>query len=265
MSKLLIAALSLLIAGNTYLAWHLYSHIEPTTAQLDADLAALREQRASLVQGNSQMVESGMLDAILGQTEAMLQQKRAAIVRFVNLDYVVNGRRVDDSSNGDLEKISAEIIAQKKQVSQAKAEADKYSGGLIRSVLELRLAVDELTLALLEQKKTTLTYGMALPLLRRQPPPVDSDALTKVEEEIMQKRNAIGIAEREAQRYSGGLVLATLLARIETERLALAMLDQRRLSLKYQMGLPVLGDALSSRETVSKTPGKAVGDKEALQ
>ena len=55
-----------------------------------------------------------MLDAILGQTEAMLQQKRAAIVRFVNLDYVVNGRRADDSSNGDLEKISAEIVTQKK-------------------------------------------------------------------------------------------------------------------------------------------------------
>lgn len=265
MSKLLIAALFLLIAGNAYLAWYLYSHIEPTTAQLDADLAALKEQRASIVQGSSQAVDSGMLDAILGQTEAMLQQKRAAIVRFVNLDYVVNGHRVDDPSNGDLEKISADIAAQKRQVSQAKGEADKYSGGLIRSVLELRLAVDGLTLALLEQKKMALTYGVALPALRRQPPPVDSGTLAKVEEEIKQKANAIGIAEREAQRYSGGLVLATLLARIETERLALAMLDQRRLSLKYQMGLPVLGDALSSRETISKMPGRAVGDKEALQ
>ncbi len=265
MSKLLIVVLSLLIAGNAYLAWHLYSQIEPTTAQLDIDLAALRKQRVSIVQGNTQTVDSGVLDAILEQTEAMLQQKRAAIVRFVNLDYVVNGRRVDTPSNGDLEKMDADMVAQKRKIAQAKAEVDKYSGGLIRSVLELRLAVDELTLALLEQKKTALTYGVALPASTRQSPPVDSGALASIQEEIIQKQNAIEMAELETRRYSGGLVLATLLARIETERLALAMFDQRRLSLKYQIGLPVLGDALAGRETRPKTPGKVVGDKEALQ
>jgi hypothetical protein len=68
------------------------------------------------------------------------------------------------------------------------------------------------------------------------PPASAAQMLQDVEQEVATNAEKIRGQEAEAARYNGGLTQAMSLATLETMRQTQAMLDQRRVSLKY--GLP---------------------------
>src|SRR6266436_5953652 len=129
--------------------------------------------------------------------------------------------------------LDEEIREQQSRLDAAKLDVAQYSGGLIQALTQMRLATAELTLAGLQQRKLALKYGFALPNAVARPAQPDATALAAIELELREKRNAVATSEHEASRYSGGLILAMLLSRIETDKLTIAMLEQRQLSLKH--------------------------------
>ena len=264
MNRLLAAFLSMALAGNVYLAWYLHSRIEPNTAQLDSDLANLKAQRAAIANREIEG-DAKLLDAILAQTQAMLEQKRAAALRFIDLRYQVDGQPFLPPPASDLALIGDEIAEQEKLLGKAREEFERFSGGLIRVVIEMRVEIGELTLAILRQRQILLSHGITLPAHKVPVGATSPELLAEIEGEIQRKTTEIENTEAEARRYTGGLIQVTLLMRAETEKLSLAMLQQRRLSLKYQIGLPTIGVPAGGNRGSTKPPGKIVDDKEALQ
>lgn len=265
LNKLLSAALFVALAGNAYLAWYLHSRIEPSTTQLDIDIAALRAQRATIVDREKEGTSAQALDAILALTQAMLEQKRAAALRFVDVQYRVEGRTAERIAATEIAQLANDLAEQEAAVVSAKQQLDQYAGGLIRVVVAMRVEVVELNVALLKQKQLLSAHGVALPAAKVTVAAPPAEALVQLEEEIRRKAAEIENTEAEARRYSGGLIQVSLLMRAETEKMTLSMLDQRRLVLKYQIGLPAIGSAATEGSQQIKAPGKVVNDKEALQ
>lgn len=265
MNKLLSAALVLAIAGNAYLAWYQHSRIEPTTTQLDTDIAGLQAQRAMIPDRETEGSPGQAMDRILAQTQAMLEQKRAAVLRFVDVQYRVDGRTVERADAAELSQLANDLGEQEAELAKAKHQLDLYAGGLIRTIIAMRVEVAELNVVLLRQKQLLSAHSIVPPTTTTKITSPPAEALGELEEEIRRKSTEIERTEAEARRYSGGLIQVSLLMRAETEKMTLAMLDQRRLVLKYQIGLPAVGSPAGEGSKQIKAPGKVVSDKEALQ
>lgn len=263
MNRILSLVLLLGIAATAFLAWQLNARLPPASAELDADLAAVRSQRTRLA-NEGQQEANRSLDRIYEQTEAMLQQKRLALLRFVNVTYQVEGRPVGPASEEELAIIDKDLGEEAVKAADAKAELAKYAGGLIRTLIAARLATVELTIAGLEQRRLLLKHRLVLPAMQPQPTPNHAEALAALEQDIKLKEQAIAAGKAEASQYSGGLIQGVLLSRIETDKLTLSLLEQRRAALKHGINYPMMGDAAKA-EAPPKPPGKVVGDKEALQ
>lgn len=265
MNKVLAVALLIALAGNGYLAWHLHSRIEPNTAQLDADIAGVQAQRDAIAGREIEGSQAHLLDTILAQTQAILQQKRAATLRLVDVQYRIDGRAASPPSPDDFAKLEADLQEQEVALADAKAQLDQYVGGLIRVVVALRVEAAELNIALLKQKKLLMAQGLALPTAKVVVATPPAETIAQLEDEIRQKTAEIEITEAEARRYTGGLIQVSLLLRAETEKMTLSMLNNRRLVLKYQIGLPTMESSVLDGGRRVKAPGKVVNDKEALQ
>jgi hypothetical protein len=136
--------------------------------------------------------------------------------------------------------LGADISATQAEIQKAEEDDQKVTGGLVKSLISLRLATLRQTLALLDQRskaiaaRTTLQYTVdGKPFV----PPSDAPAqIAAVEKELADTAAKIVKQEAEVARYSGGLVQATAMATLATLRQTQAMLEQKRLALKY--GLP---------------------------
>lgn len=339
------------VAANVYLAWELNNRLPPSTAEIDRDLAALAETPTSVTTDDSQVrAEVALYDAIREQTLAMLKQRRASTLHFVDVQYTVNGTAIRPADSNRLTALEADIAKQKDNVKAAAAlageveggairslrlanlglvqttlallersyfsekygiappniitpttssapaaasswadkdgvsaieadiaerrgkveetrkEADQYAGGLIKVTLLLRLAIEGTTLSMLEQRELALKHNLpSIPGLR----PVIStiappESLSAIDTDINSTRDAISAGEQEASRYSGGLIYVTILSRIATQKVTLAMLNQRRLAIKYGlMGVPAGADG-DAAVPKKGPPGTIVNDKDAL-
>lgn len=136
--------------------------------------------------------------------------------------------------------LAAEIGYLDGQIALAEAENARYAGGLVKSLIELRLATLKQTKSMLEQRAAANVNGVNLRYT------VDGRAFTlpagareqlaSVEADIVNTEAEAARQQAEADRYSGGLVQAMSLATVATTKQTLAMLQQKRLALKY--GLP---------------------------
>jgi hypothetical protein len=254
MNRVLTVILIILVSASAYLFWWQQSRIPPDDGQLASDLASIRDRRKDTA-------KAPMIDAIDAQTEAMLMQKQAALLRFVDLRYVVTGQAVAPASPSEVEAIDTDIASTTQNLTEAREEAAKYAGGAILAFVGMRIAVEETTLAALHQKKLMMKYGLALPVRAvQQAQPPDPDRLAALDREIAERQKAITAAEAEAARYSGGLLQLTALVKTATERATLAMLDQQRVAVKYGIAYPQI-----QQPSKPAGPGRVVTDKEALQ
>jgi hypothetical protein len=140
----------------------------------------------------------------------------------------------------DVASLKSEIAAIEVEIRAAQTEDAGLTGGLIKSLVGARIAVLRETEAMLQQKLMASTFGIsvhyavdgkALVL-----PPNSEEVLAGVEQELADGVAKIMSQEVDAGRFSGGLVRAISLSTLATMRQTQAMLDQKRLALKY--GLP---------------------------
>jgi hypothetical protein len=136
--------------------------------------------------------------------------------------------------------LATEMATVQSEIQKALEDDQNYSGGLVKSLIALRIATLRQTLALLTQRakagatRTTLQFvvnGKAFA-----PPPDAPQQLAAVEQELADNAVKLARQEAEADKYSGGLIRATALATVATMRQTQAMLEQKRIALKY--GLP---------------------------
>ncbi len=146
----------------------------------------------------------------------------------------VRGSRETEPAN-----INEDLASLEKQIADAESEYQKYSGGLVKALLSTYLATLRQTHAMLQQRSKAWIFGIGLtytvdgkPFV---PPPNAPELLAEVEREADVARTKAVDAEADAARYSGGLVQAISLSTAATAKNTLAMVEQKRLSLKYNL------------------------------
>jgi hypothetical protein len=98
--------------------------------------------------------------AVLRLTDALLSQRIAALQTGARIVLETAGTKPDPTATASLE---SEAATQKLKIEQARTDAERYSGGLIKAQKESTIATMESTLALIEQRALTTKYGLATP------------------------------------------------------------------------------------------------------
>lgn len=146
------------------------------------------------------------------------------------------------------------INSSRDRVAQLQSEYDKYSGGLIRALLGSALAAEKHTFAMLNQKQESWVHRIALDYTvdgkAYRAPENAEEQIAAIEAEIDTASAKLSSARAEADRYSGGLVRATLLSAVATQQMSLAMLEQKRASLRFGFPLYAVNSESSSEHAI---------------
>lgn len=127
----------------------------------------------------------------------------------------------------------------RQEIEEATREDAAYSGGLIKSLIRMRLQVLKTNEALVEQRIHALESGARITLVVNATKP-DPGRAAELAKEIESQRAKVAEARAEADRYSGGLVQAMAEAAVATNRSTLALLEQQYLIAKYGLAVPAL-------------------------
>lgn len=171
-----------------------------------------------------------------------------------------------DEPSGTIE-IDRDRQALNDQLTSTRADAAKYSGGLIKSLIEVRVQVIQNTLSMLDQKRASILKRISLHYT------IAGDAVTEATDteliailkEIEQAEARATASRTEAERYSGGLVHAMALAKAATDDLSVSQLRLKFYSAKHGLSLiPIKGSGPSSSEPEPALGKNIVSDKDAL-
>jgi hypothetical protein len=168
-----IAALLILAFGAAALLN--YAHTEPSTEALDADLKVIRadiksaSNESAIYNGGLIKIMIEMRKQIMQTTEAMLESKRASVLRRIDLEYQVGGRAVVTDDEAELKVIEQDIERTKSRLEADQTEADRYSGGLLQSMALMTAATDRTSLSQLYLAYYGKKYGLAMPEVKALP------------------------------------------------------------------------------------------------
>lgn len=153
-----------------------------------------------------------------------------------------------------------------RQLSDARADDARYTGGLIKSLIQLRVQTLLQTRAMLDQRRKSWLHSIEIRYTvdgKMLGPPNEAD-LAALATEIETTRASVLRSQTDADQYSGGLIRALALSTNATERNTLAMLEQKRVSLKY--GLPqFIGFAADLRSGTATEAPPAVAPAAVIQ
>ena len=134
--------------------------------------------------------------------------------------------------------IQADLIDLAQRIATAESEDQLYSGGLIKSLIAVRLQILRTTQALLEQRIHAIQAAapITITLPASPPDPVRAEALTS---EIRSLEAQLQASRADAAQYVGGLVHSLKLSTVATQEQTLAMAHQHYLTARYGLALPV--------------------------
>lgn len=151
------------------------------------------------------------------------------------------------------------------EIATTEAESEKYSPSLLKSLIEVRLAIIRTTLAMLDQKRASAIRRIALNYrIDGQPVHEASDQeLNAILEDLSQAEKKAAASKLEAARYTGGLVQAMAFMKAETDEMSVSQLRLKFYSAKH--GIPMSLPSLPENSKPSaQPPGKIVKDRDAL-
>ena len=146
--------------------------------------------------------------------------------------------------------LQGELVQVESEIESAEEDNRTYSGGLIKTLITLRLEILRTNHALIQQRIHALESGAEIDIIVIGSEP-DPEVAANLLVEIEDQRTKIAEAEQEAARYSGGLVQAMALSAVATQRNTLAMLEQKYFSAEYGLATPMA--------MASPAPGVASG------
>lgn len=151
-------------------------------ADLKQDLGRIRQEVEQATKEDA-AYSGGLIKALIGvrleilkTNAALVEQRIHALEAGSRITVVVNATKTDPTRAAEFAK---EIESQKAKVAEARAEADRYSGGLVQAMAETAVATARNSLAMLEQQYFIAKYGLAMPSA-----PSGTDASTKTESKI---------------------------------------------------------------------------------
>jgi len=164
----------------------------------------------------------------------------------------------------DSQPLQDEIVVLKERIKEARADSEKYTGGLIKVLLDSRTQILEHTKALLEQRLAAGNYRVKINYTvngKEYVPPDNKDKILKnLGSEASRVTQEMEKAQKEADQYSGGLLQITKLSTVAIRQQQLAMLDMKRCALIYDIPLfafeevsvtPAVDSAVSAPSTES--------------
>ena len=137
-----------------------------------------------------------------------------------------------------IDELTGESAQVQIQIDAAEQDDESYSGGLIKTLIAVRLEILRTNHALIQQRIHAVEGGSEIDIVVTGSAP-DPELAATLLSEIEDQREKVTEAEQEADRYSGGLVRALALSTLATARNTLAMLEQRYLSAKYGLAIAV--------------------------
>lgn len=141
-----------------------------------------------------------------------------------------------------LGQLETDIGVVSSQIREAEKENTCYSGGLVKTLIVLRLQILKNTKAMLEQRKYALIHAIPVHYTYKDevyvPTPADSATIQSIESDIQDQEKRLVKAETENEKYAGGLVKAMILSEISTIKNTIAMLEQQKVIAKYGIPLP---------------------------
>lgn len=156
--------------------------------------------------------------------------------------------------------IKSEITQLRKEIADGEAESKKYGESLVKALIDSRVQIQRQTLAMLEQRDKAWTFGFTPKyMVDGTPftlPPGAREQLPSIEAEISLNASKIQSQSIEAER-SGGLVGALATATLETTKSTQAMLEQRRVAIKYEMPQYLAFQRAASAPERAATPAQA--------
>jgi hypothetical protein len=164
MTTLMLGVIAVL---SVLLAWVLLTPV-PTTEELDADLKQVRTEIKQASSEADKYAPSLMKSLIelrrytLANTEAMLSQKRASVLRRIILSYRFDGQQLTPASGKELMEIIGEIEQAESKVAQAKKHAEQYSGGLVQALALMSVETDQISVSQLRLKFYAAKYGLPI-------------------------------------------------------------------------------------------------------
>jgi hypothetical protein len=117
----------------------------------------------------------GLRLEVLKTNEVLVEQRIHALESGARITVVVNVTKPDSTKATELAK---EIESQRAKVEEARAEADRYSGGLVQAMAETAVATSRNTLAMLEQQYFVAKYGLAIPTAAANSAPAETESKT---------------------------------------------------------------------------------------
>lgn len=162
-----------------------------------------------------------------------------------------------------MKELQAEATAIEEQISKAQAESAEYEGGLIKNTIDQRIAVLKLTKSLVDQRIVAIRTGAKMKTQAPASAP-DSEMAASAASEIEALDKRIEKTRADADQYNGGLIKATLQSTVATMQSTRAMVDQRRLTAKFGLGLAQApaGEGASTSTSASKSStAKPKGEK----
>lgn len=164
MNRLLALVLIILIGANVFYAWHQNKNARPTNTELDADISAIeieiKEAEAAALQYQKGILMMAKIRIeTLKTTRAMLQQKRASLIRGIDLSYTVDGAKRAAPDPTRLSEIQRDLEAQTGQTKLIEQQA-QGSGGMIRLMAQLQFMVEQMKTSMLQLEYYTAKYDI---------------------------------------------------------------------------------------------------------
>jgi len=171
-------------------------------ADLKQDLGRIRQEIEQATKDDA-AYSGGLIKSLIGvrlevlkTNEALVEQRIHALESGTRITVVVNTVKPDPARAGELAK---EVESQKAKVAEARAEADRYSGGLVQAMAETSVATARNTLAMLEQQYFIDRYGLAMPSA-----PSGTAAASKTESKIASASSGAAPAAPAPSRQGAG-------------------------------------------------------------
>lgn len=158
-----------------------------------------------------------------------------------------------ESLKSELKKTDGDIDSSVKQ--------EEVSGGLIEALISSRIEILKTNKALIEQRINALESGAKIDIVISATNP-DPKLASELTSEMEKLSGEISLAKKDAEQYSGGILYAMKLATVATREQSMAMLQQKLLSAKYGLAIPVVKKPVNSSSKL--TAVQEENKKEAL-
>lgn len=162
------------------------------------------------------------------------------------------------------EEIDSDMGLLDKEIKEATATVQDYSGGLLAILANVRLQTLQSTKTMLLQKKTGLKryipVSYSVDGKKYSAPENKNHLLQELKQDIENLKDDLAKAEKESDQYRGGLLGVLSLTQVATVKNSIAFLEQRRLLLKHDIPYYSILPATSksNEQSFKPTPGKDI-------